>query len=140
MGWKSEIKEHYRKKKIKEQGYTREQIDRFYVDTVMPAFDEIKATLSQFVSKVNGKRYAYKATLRFDEKEIRKSVFRVEVDLKGNGVAFPYELNNSYTFGARVKVDQLEALDKEFIIAHFMEFFKVREQKIAEQRPSAERT
>ncbi|KPG95944.1 hypothetical protein AEQ67_18535 [Pseudomonas sp. RIT-PI-q] len=134
MSWERELQEHYRKKGMIEQGYERDEIDRFYSNVVLPAFEDIKTILSQFVNSVHIKRYAYKANLRFNEKEIRKSVFRVEVSLKGNEVVFPFELNDMYAFGSRVPVDRLDALDKGFIIFNFMEFFKLREQKIVEHR------
>ncbi|KPG95925.1 hypothetical protein AEQ67_18430 [Pseudomonas sp. RIT-PI-q] len=132
MNWKDQIQEHYRKKEIKEQGYTRDQIDSFYADAVLPAFEEIKKLLSQFVSNVSIKKYTYKATFRFEESEMYKSVFRVEVSLRGSGVAFPFQLNDTYVFGARVKADRLDALDKDFIIFQFIEFFKIRERHIAD--------
>ena len=73
MNWKDQIQEHYRKKKIKEQGCARDQIDSFYADAVLPAFEEIKNLLLQFVSSVSIKKYTYKGAFRFEESEMYKS-------------------------------------------------------------------
>lgn len=91
MNWKDQIQEHYRKKKIKEQGCARDQIDSFYADAVLPAFEEIKNLLLQFVSSVSIKKYTYKGTFRFEESEMYKSVF--EWKFHCGGVVSPFQFN-----------------------------------------------
>jgi len=132
MSWKNEISEYYQDKLQSEYAATREEIDSFFDLVVLPAFNDIKVHLSKYIKVIKIQRYVYKAKLRFEEIHIRKSVFHVEISKKGNYLSFPYELNDVYCSGDHVEIESLDLINKDFIIAKFMEYFRFREQKIQE--------
>jgi hypothetical protein len=132
MTWENELTQFYEKLKPKPVFSSKDEINSFLDDVVVPAFEEIAAEMKKHTKSVKIKKYVSKATISFEDQIAKRSVFAVSVDFKYQSISFPYILNGTSTYTSGTTIKNRAELDRDFIISAFMKFFLSRAENIRE--------
>lgn len=130
--WKNDLNKFYKTLQPDPIFSSKDQVTDFLVATVTVAFEAISNELRQYAKNIKIKKYVSKVSISFEDQIAKRSVFTVSIDMKYQTISFPYTLNGTTTYTSGVKIKNRKELDKEFIVAAFMEFFFSREERLKE--------
>lgn len=132
MTWENELTQFYEKLKPKPVFSSKDEINSFLDDVVVPAFEEIAAEMKKHTKNVKIKKYVSKAAISFEDQIAKRSVFAVSIDFKYQSISFPYILNGTSTYTSGTTMKNRAELNRDFIISAFMKFFLSRAENIRE--------
>lgn len=130
--WKTELETFYKTLQPDPIFSSKDQIKDFIHNVVTAIFEEIAAELGKYAKNVKIKKYLNKVDISFEDQIAKRSIFTVSIDVKYQTISFPYSINGTTTYSSGAKIKNRSQLEKEYIIAAFMEFFLSREEKINE--------